>query len=150
MPVENLLQWCAISAKALDIHLTGTSQEAAWMVLHIWRGHWHAHADIHCLSRKMNGLISGLHTTSNTRVSAGPHHENLGNGKQFITKLKHKLLWRHDLTAPCLSFPSFLYLFSFQLIHSLVLLSLMLVRPHHESTQFTKPAKSRTTTFSLE
>lgn len=55
-----------------------------------------------------------------------------------------------DLTTPCLPLLLFVCLSSFQLLHALVLLAPMLVRPFHESTWFTKPAEPRktTTTFS--
>lgn len=133
------------------IYLTETSKEATYMVLHIWRGHLHTDAYIHCLINKMNRLISWFHKRSNTRALAGPCNEKLGadrvETRLFLSRnSKHKLLFTayrwHNLTAPCLALLSFLCLSSFQLLPSLVLLALMLVRPFHESTQLTKPAES--------
>lgn len=146
--------------KVWTIYLTETSEEATYMVLHVWRGHLHPNAtqSIHYLTHKMNRLISWFHTRYNTRALAGPCNEKLGTEKvemrlYLSLNSKHKLLFTdyrlHDLTTPCLPLLSFLCLSSFQLLHSIVLLALMLVRPFPESTR-TKTAESRkTTTFSL-
>lgn len=133
------------------MYLTETTREAIYMVLHIWRGHLHTDAYIHSLINEMNRLISLFHTRSNTRLLERPCNEKLEAHKVEITLFlsqnsKHKLPFTtyrwHDSTIPCLPLVSFLRLFSFQLLPSLVLLALMLVRPFHKSTQLTKPVES--------
>lgn len=137
--------------KVWTIYLTETTREATYMVLHIWRGHLHTYAYIHCLINEMNRLISLFHRRPNTRLLERPCNEKFEAHKVEITLFlsqnsKHKLPFTayrwHDLAIPCLPLLSFLCLFSFQLLHSLVLLALMLVRPIHKSTQLTKPVES--------
>lgn len=91
---------------------------------------------------------------SNTKASAGPCKENLGADKVeikiiFITTFKRQTaVYSLQVTWPnnslCLPLLLFLCHSSFQLLHSLVLLAVMLVRL--ESSQFTKSDESRKTT----
>lgn len=156
-PVENVLQQCTTNrVKRSGLYTWLKPLEK--LVLHIWRGHLHTYAYIHCLINEMNRLISLFHRRPNTRLLERPCNEKFEAHKVEITLFlsqnsKHKLRFTayrwHDLAIPCLPLLPFLCLFSFQLLHSLVLLALMLVRPFHKSTQLTKPVESwKATTFS--
>lgn len=148
----NILQLCKTK------HSNGLDYIRDWSLQRSWI-HGSPHLDRALIH---NGIFVWLTrwTDSSLRVLTGPCNENLGADRVEIRlylsqKSKHKLPFTayrcHDLTAPCLPlFPS-LCLSSFQLLHFLALLALMVVRPFHESTQFTKPAEFRktTATFSL-